>query len=176
VGAGVALSAACGLRAFLPLLVLGIASRGGLVHLAPKVQWLTTDVALIALGVATVLEMAGDKIPVLDHALDAIGLVLRPAAAWLASYALLIHWPTPWGQIVAIMLALIALGIQGAKAKVRLGSSALTLGTANPVVSTVEDVLSLGMSAAALVVPLLALGAAILLAVVLGRRKPAQAA
>jgi hypothetical protein len=176
IGAGVALSAACGLRAFLPLLVLGIASRSGLVHLAPKVQWLTSDAALIALGVATVLELAGDKIPVVDHALDAVGLVLRPAAAWLASYALLIHWPTPWSQIVALTLALIALGIQGAKAKLRLGSSALTLGTANPLLSIVEDVLSLGMAAAALVVPLLALAAAILLAVALGRRKRASAA
>lgn len=174
VGAGVALSAACGLRAFLPLLVLGLASRGGLVHLSPNVQWLTSDAALIALGVATVLEVAADKIPVLDHALDAVGLVLRPAAAWLATYALLVHWPTPWGQIVALTLALIALAMQAAKAKVRLGSTALTLGTANPLVSMVEDVLALGMAAAALVVPLLAVGAAILLAVVLARRQAAR--
>lgn len=175
IGAGVALSAACGLRAFLPLLVLGLASRNGLVGLSPNVAWLTSDAALIALGVATVLELAADKIPVLDHGLDAIGLVLRPAAAWLATYALLIHWPTPWGQIVALALALIALAIQGAKAKVRLGSTALTLGTANPLVSIVEDVIALGMAAAALVVPLLALAAAVLLAIVLGRRKRVQA-
>jgi len=170
VGAGVALSAACGLRAFLPLLVLGIAARSGQVHLSSNVDWLASDMALIALGVATVLELAADKVPVLDHALDAIGLVLRPAAAWLATYALLVHWPTPWGQVVALVLALIALAIQGAKAKVRLGSTALTLGTANPLVSIVEDVLSLGMAAAALVVPLLALAAALLLAVALARR------
>lgn len=175
IGAGVALSAACGLRAFLPLLVLSLASRSGLVGLSPNVAWLTSDAALIALGVATVLELAADKIPVLDHALDAIGVVLRPAAAWLATYALLIHWPTPWGQIVALALALIALAIQGAKAKVRLGSTALTLGTANPLVSIVEDVIALGMAAAALVVPLLALAAAVLLAIVLGRRKRARA-
>jgi hypothetical protein len=66
------------------------------------------------------------------------------------------------------------LAIQGAKAKVRLGSTALTLGTANPLVSVVEDVLALGMAAAALVVPLLAVGAAILLAVVLARRQAAR--
>jgi hypothetical protein len=174
VGAGVALSAACGLRAFLPLLVLGLAARSGGVHLSPNVGWLASDISLITLGVATVLEVAADKIPVLDHALDAIGLVLRPAAAWLATYALLVHWPSPWGQVIALVLALIALAIQGAKAKVRLGSTALTLGTANPLLSIVEDVLSLGMAAAALVVPLLAVAATLLLVFVLRRRPRAS--
>jgi hypothetical protein len=176
VGAGVALSAACGLRAFLPLLVLGLAARSDLVHLTPTVGWLAGDPALIALGVATVLEIAGDKIPVLDHALDAGGLLVRPAAAWLATYALLVHWPTPWGQIVALLLALMTLAIQGAKAKVRLGSTALTLGAANPVVSTIEDVLSLGMAAAGLVVPLLALAALVVLVFALRRRQAARVA
>src|SRR5712691_1094566 len=147
IGAGIALAAACGLRAFLPLLVLGLAARGGLIDLAHPVGWLSSDPALIALGVATVLELAGDKIPVVDHALDAIGLVLRPASAFLASYALLIHWPAPWGQAAALLLALMALAIQGAKAKLRLGSTALTLGAFNPLVSVVEDVVSLGMAA-----------------------------
>jgi hypothetical protein len=165
------LSAACGLRAFMPLLILGAAARGGLVELAPSVRWLTTDPALIALGVATVVELAADKIPVVDHALDAIGLVLRPAAAWLATYALLVHWPAPWGQLVALLPALMALGIQGAKAKVRLGSTTLTLGTGNPVVSLVEDLASLAMAAIGLIVPWLVLAALLVLALVLALRR-----
>ncbi len=176
VGTGVALSAACGLRAFLPLLVLGIAGRIGFVTLAPAVAWLSGDAALIALGVATVLELAADKIPVLDHALDAIGLVVRPAAAWVASYALLIHWQKPWGPVVAVALALIALGVQGAKAKLRLGSSALTLGTANPWVSMVEDALAFGVAVAGIVLPLAAIAALLILALALSRRRAARAA
>jgi len=171
IGAGIALSAACGLRAFLPLLVLGIASRTGLLTLGHGVGWLSSDTALIALGVATVLELATDKIPVLDHGLDAIGFVLRPAAAWLASYALLVHWPAPWGQGVALVLALLALAIQGAKAKVRLGSSALTLGTANPLVSVIEDALSLVMAVAGVLVPLAAIAALLVFIVAIQRRR-----
>jgi hypothetical protein len=138
-------------------------------------RWLSSDPALIALGVATVVEIAGDKIPVVDHALDVIGLALRPAAAWLATYSLLVHWPAPWGQLVALLPALMALGIQGAKAKVRLGSTALTLGTGNPVVSLVEDLLSLAMSAVALIVPWLALALLLVVLAVLARRRPRAA-
>ena len=50
-------------------------------------EWLAHDFALVALGVATVVEIAADKIPVVDHVLDVLGLAVRPAAAWLASYA-----------------------------------------------------------------------------------------
>ena len=173
VGAGVALAAACGLRAFLPLLVLGLAARGGLVHLTPSAAWLAHDWPLMALAVATVLELAADKVPVLDHALDVIGLVVRPAAAWLAAYAVLIHWPAPWGQAVALLLALIALAFQGVKAKLRLGSTAVTLGTANPVVSVLEDIAALAMSLAAVLVPILGVVLLVLLALVLRRgRRP----
>src|SRR5215471_7021247 len=74
---GVALAAACGLRAFLPLLVAGVASRFGLLSLGPNFTWLGENPALVALGLATVLEMVGDKIPVVDHALDVAGTVIR---------------------------------------------------------------------------------------------------
>jgi Domain of unknown function (DUF4126) len=171
VGAGVALAAACGLRAFLPLLLVGAAARGGLVELAPSVHWLASDPALIALAVATVVELAADKIPVVDHALDTVGMVLRPAAAWLAAYSLLVHWPAPWGQIAALLPALMALGVQGAKAKIRLGSTALTLGTGNPMVSVVEDLVSFALSAAALIAPWLALIGLLVLILVLARRR-----
>ncbi len=38
--AGVALAAAAGLRAFLPLLVVGLASRWGWIHLSPEFAFL----------------------------------------------------------------------------------------------------------------------------------------
>jgi len=157
VASGIALASACGLRAFLPLWILGLLGRAHVVHLAAKMQWLSHDFALLALGVATVVEIAADKIPVVDHALDAIGLVARPAAAWLASYAVFLDWPTPWGQVASMALAVLALGIQVAKAKLRIGTTALTLGHGNPVVSVFEDLASLLMSLAGLLAPVIAL-------------------
>jgi hypothetical protein len=63
------------------------------------------------------------------------------------------------GAIAALVLGAGALGVHLAKAKARLASTALTLGHANPLISLGEDLVAAGLSAAALLVPLLALGA-----------------
>jgi len=154
--AGVGIAAACGLRAFLPLLFLGVATRVGLIHLRPGSEWLASDLALLALGIATALEIAADKIPVLDHALDVVATVLRPATAWLGAFAVLGQWPSPWSQIAALVLASLTLGLHVLKSTVRIGSTATTLGHANPLLSGAEDVMSF-LFCWAVIVPLLAL-------------------
>ena len=155
--AGVGIAAACGLRAFLPLFLLGLASRFGSLGLEPHVRWLASDPALIALGAATALELAADKIPIVDHVLDAIGIALRPAAAWLGAYAVLVQWPEPWGAIVALILGGGALVLHTLRAKLRLGSTVLTAGAANPLLSLGEDLLTVLLVGLALLAPLLVL-------------------
>jgi len=100
------------------------------------------------------------------------GTVLRPAAAWLGAFAVLQAWPTPWAQIAALLLGTTALAVHGAKAKLRLGSSVVTLGHANPLVSTAEDVLTLMTMAVAILIPVLAIGIPVLLVIAFRRRKP----
>ena len=171
--AGIVIAAACGLRAFLPLLVLGLAARSGWVELDPRAQALTGNLALLALSVATVLEIAADKIPVVDHALDVIGTFVRPAAAWLGASALFHGWPAPWGSLVSLSLAAVALGVHALKAKLRLGTTALTLGHGNPIVSSLEDLIALVMTLLAVLLPIL--GLILLVALVVGamrRRAP----
>lgn len=155
-GAGVGIAAACGLRAFLPLLFLGIAARVELIHLRAGSEWLATDLALLALGIATVLEIAADKIPVVDHALDLVATVLRPAAAWLGAFAVLGSWPSPWGQVAALALAGLTLGLHAVKSTLRVGSTATTMGHANPLLSGAEDALSF-LLCWAVIVPVLAI-------------------
>jgi hypothetical protein len=179
--AGVAVAAACGLRAFLPLLGLGIAGRLGWFELDPRMEWLAGDPALWALGCATVVEIAADKIPIVDHALDVVATLLRPAAAALGGYAMLDVLPTPWAQIAGLGFGGIALAVHALKAKIRLGSTAVTMGQANPALSTGEDVVSLGTLASALLAPVLAILVVVLLIAGLTvwlvlRRRPAVAA
>jgi len=168
-------AAAAGLRAFLPLFVIGLAARMGMVTLKPGGEWLSGDLALVCLGTATLVEILADKIPVLDHALDAIGLVIRPLAAGVGAYAVLVHWPTPWAQIAALILAGAALGLNAVKAKVRVGSSVATLGHANPVLSTAEDATATTLVVTALFAPLVALvviaGVVLIVAAVRRRRR-----
>ena len=74
---GIGLSAACGFRIFVPFLLVGIAARTGHVALGTSFAWMASTPALIALGVATVVEIGAYYIPWLDHLLDVIA---TPAA------------------------------------------------------------------------------------------------
>jgi hypothetical protein len=100
-----------------------------------------------------------------DHALDLVGTAVRPVAAWFAAFAVLAPWPAPWAQLVALALGSAALVVHAGKAKARIASTATTLGAGNPVLSLVEDGLTAGAVLTALLVPLAALLAVVVLLV-----------
>jgi hypothetical protein len=88
--AGILLAASAGLRAFLPLLGLGVASRVLDWPIAQSMEWVATDAGLIGLGVAALVEIAADKIPAVDHVLDLIHTAAGPIAGALVAF-------TAWG-------------------------------------------------------------------------------
>jgi uncharacterized protein DUF4126 len=153
----VALAAATGLRAWLPLLVAGALSKAGLAELGPSFAWLGSWPALGLLGGATALEIAGDKIPVVDHVLDAVGTIIRPLTATLAAAAALVHVHDPMLALVLglVVGAPVALAPHAAKANLRGLSTGTTGGLANPLLSVLEDILSLGITLLAFLVPVL---------------------
>jgi hypothetical protein len=158
VALAITLAAVAGLRAWLPLLVAGVLSRLGIADLGASFGWLGSLPALALLGGATVLEVAGDKIPVVDHVLDTVGTVVRPLAGTLAAAAALVHVRDP---LVALVIGLvvgapIALAPHVAKASLRGVSTATTAGLANPVLSLLEDGVSLVLTLLAFLVPILA--------------------
>jgi hypothetical protein len=157
VSAGVALAAATGFRAFLPLFSLGVAARLGWTAIRPAEQWLAGDLALVALGTATVAELVADKVPVVDHALDAVATFIRPVAAWMVSFGVLTPLGQEWAGALATLLAGGAFGVHALKAQARVGSTVATVGIANPVVSAIEDAISFTLSLAAILAPILAL-------------------
>ena len=164
--AGIALSAVAGLRAFLPLFGLGLAARLGLVPLGEHFGWLASDAALVVFGTATVVESLADKVPVLDHALDVLGTVLRPAAGVLATAGLLGPLPPLAKAVIAITVgAGVAGAMHVAKAKTRVASSALSLGVANPLVSVAEDLAAVALVLLAILAPIVALAVVIAAAV-----------
>ncbi|HEY6196886.1 MAG TPA: DUF4126 domain-containing protein [Candidatus Eisenbacteria bacterium] len=155
--AGTAIAAACGLRAFLPLLALALGVRFGLLHVAPSGAWIGSTPAIVTLVWATVLELAADKIPALDHALDLVATVLRPLAAAVAAWCTFVGVHPAIAVAAAVLFGTGAMGVHVTKAKVRLGSSIVTLGAANPLISFVEDALATGLSAMAVLAPVAAL-------------------
>lgn len=153
---GLSLASAAGLRAFLPLLVLAVASRFGLAHVGGQFAWLHSNASLAVLSVATVAELLADKIPVVDHALDALQSVVRPAAGALAVAGTQAHLDPMTAAILGLILgAPLAAGFHVTKGATRVASTATTAGLANPFLSLAEDVTSLALSLLALWLPLL---------------------
>jgi len=155
---GIGLSAACGFRVFVPLLVMSIAGLSGHLTLSSGFQWIGTYPALIAFAIATVLEIAGYYIPWVDHFLD----VIAAPTAVVAGIVAMASTVTGMSPFLRWALAIIAGGglagtVQAHTSVARLASSATTLGFGNPVVSTVEAGGSVALSLAAVIVPLLAL-------------------
>ena len=156
VSAGMALAAATGFRAFLPVFALGLATRIGWTAVRPAEQWLAGDLALIALGTATVLEFLADKVPVVDHALDTMATVIRPAAAWVVSFGVLTPLGQEWAGALATLLAGGAFGVHTLKAQARVGSSLTTVGVANPLLSAIEDLIAFTLTVVGILAPILA--------------------
>ena len=168
---GLALSAAAGLRVFVPLLLTGIAARLGALTLTPSMAWVGSDPALVAFATATVLEVGAYYVPWLDNLLDAIA---TPAA--ITAGVMLTAAATPeLSPFLRWALAIVAGGgaaglVQAGTALLRLKSSAFTAGAGNPLIASAELAGSLALSIAGLLAPLLAAVVAAALLVFLASR------
>lgn len=154
---GIGLSAASGLRIFIPFLGLSIAGHYQVIPLTESFAWLATWQAMVAFGVASLLEISAYYIPWLDHALD---VILAPAAA-LAGTLLTASTIGDISPLMKWSLAIVAGG--GISSLVHVGSSALraavslpTGGLANPLVSSTEGIGSIALTLLALFMPILA--------------------
>jgi hypothetical protein len=174
----IGLAACAGIRTWLPLFLVGGLARLGVLTLGSSFGFLADTRALILFGVATLLEIAGDKIPAVDHALDALGTVLRPAAGALLAASVMwqISDPLTASVLGIAMGAPSALVPHAGKSMLRATSTALTGGLANPVVSVIEDVVALVFFLVTVVLPLLAAGVFLILAFLVLRRLVRRAA
>jgi hypothetical protein len=174
----IALAACAGLRAWLPLLLAGGMARLGYLQLGESFGFLGSNKALLLFAVATLVEVVGDKFPAVDHALDVLGGVLRPAAGILLAASVLGQFTDP---LTALALG-VAVGApsslvpHAAKSAARAVSTGLTGGLANPVISLLEDVGVVAFFALAVLLPLLAAALVVAAAVLVARRLRPRAA
>ncbi|MDO4953715.1 MAG: DUF4126 domain-containing protein [Akkermansia sp.] len=161
---GVCLSAACGFRIFVPLLAVGLAVRFMGLHATPALAWTATDLGLVGLSAATLVEILAYYIPWVDNALDTIHGPLALVAGTLLVGGLLGDMPPAlqWG------LGVVAGGgaagaVKTGAATVRAASTATTGGLGNCIVSTMENGCATIGSALAVVAPVIAAGFLILM-------------
>jgi hypothetical protein len=156
----IALASAAGLRAWLPLLAAGGLARLGVLELGAPFRFLASDQALVLFGFATAIELLGDKIPAVDHALDVIGTPLRPLAGALLAASVL---GTVTDPLTSSVLGLAfgapsALVPHVAKSVLRAASTTATAGLANPALSFIEDALAVVLLILAVLAPLVVVG------------------
>jgi hypothetical protein len=152
----IGLGAATGLNAWIPLFGLGLAERIGVISLSSPFDVLGSTPVLIVLGVLFALDLVGDKIPAIDHVLHVFGFVIAPVSGAIvfAAQDSLVSDSHPVLAVVAGM----TLGglVHTGRSAFRPAVTATTAGVGNPVVSTVEDIVSTVLTVLAILVPVLA--------------------
>lgn len=154
---GIGLSAACGFRVFVPLLVMSVASLMGWFEPLTGFEWLAMPSVCIALAVATIFEIGAYYVPWVDNLLDTIA---TPAALIAGTLTTMAVSTGEMSQFASWASALIvgggtATAVQMSTVAVRGLSTATTGGLANPVISTGEWISALIISILSFIVPVL---------------------
>ncbi|RTQ47742.1 DUF4126 domain-containing protein [Hymenobacter gummosus] len=163
---GLALAACSGFRVFVPLLAASIAYRTGYLAPSPGFAWLSSWPALAVLGTATVVEMVGYYVPVVDNFLD----TLTTPAAFIAGTLLMTSSLPELSPVLRWGLGVLVGGgaagvVQSGTALLRAGSTATTGGLGNPLFATLENILAVVGAALGVLLPLIMAGLMVLVIV-----------
>jgi Domain of unknown function (DUF4126) len=158
VALGIALSACCGFRIFIPMLAAAVAAYNHWFTFSEDMQWLGSVPAIICFATAAIVEVAAYYFPFLDNILDAAATPLAIAAGTILAFAIIPvqnHEP-----MLRWVTALIAGGATAGTIHVgtgllRLFSTKATLGTGNPLVATGENAVAVTVSILSFVVPVI---------------------
>jgi hypothetical protein len=149
------LSTAAGLNAYIPLLVVALLARlTPLVTLGEPWDALSSWWVIGTLIVLLIVEILVDKIPAVDTINDVIQTLIRPTAGAIL-FASTTNTIGIHPVLAAICGVILAGGVHAVKAGGRPVVASATAGVGNPVVSTVEDIISFVMSLLAIVTPYL---------------------
>lgn len=161
------LSTSAGLNAYLPLLIVALVSRfTDWIRLNEPFDALESWWVIGVLIVLLAIEVLADKIPVVDSTNDVIQTFVRPVAGAILFAANANAIADVHPVLAMICGLLLAGGVHVIKATARPVVTAATGGTANPVVSTAEDILSALTAFLAILLPTL-LATVLLLAVLI---------
>jgi hypothetical protein len=153
---GIALSACCGFRVFIPMLGASFAAYQNWFSLPADMSWMASLPALICFGTAAVLEIAAYYIPFVDNLLDTVATPLAAVAGTVLAASFLPI--ADFNPILKWLLAIIAGGgaaatVQTGTGLLRLASTKTTAGAGNSVVATGENALAVSGTVLSFVVP-----------------------
>jgi hypothetical protein len=156
---GVTLSAACGFRIFIPPFIMSLAANYGNFPIPRDFAWVGTEMGLMVLAIATIVEVGAYYIPVVDNLLDtieiptaiAIGTTIMGATLGMSEIDPILQW-----LLAAVVGGGAAGTMEGVTVMTRAASTGFTGGLGNPFLSTTEALSAAVLSVLALTAPLLA--------------------
>ena len=161
---GLTLSAACGFRVFVPPLAMSLAAKYGHFPLSSGFEWLGTTEAVIALAIATCLEIGSYYIPFVDNLLDLVKIPLAAGIGTIITAATLGHTDPVLQWTLAAIAGGGAAGILGTLASMaRLTSTGVTGGLGNFIIATIEAIGSISLSILGITFPLWTAGILVVL-------------
>ena len=156
-----------GWRLYATVLITGLAMRSGWVPLPEQLQMLDVLANPWVLGIAAfgaVMEFLADKIMWLDSIWDAIHSLIRPVGGALLALAIVDPGDPTWQVIAFLLGGGAAFAAHAGKASVRAAVNTSPEPVSNLLVSTTEDVATVGLLALAFANPV---AAAVIAAVLL---------
>lgn len=163
---GIGLAAATGFRVFIPLLITGLAMRGGYAPMGDTFAWAATTPALVMLAIAALIEVAAYYIPGVDNLLDTVATPAAVVAGIGVSAAVMTDLPPMLKWTLAIIAGGgVAAATQSTTALLRGTSTIASAGLANPVLATGELFGAAALATVAIFAPWIALALAALLCI-----------
>ena len=172
---GLGLAAASGFRVFIPPFLYGLFLRLDMVPISIPMtgisEWMASDIGLIVLGVAMIVEILGYYIPWIDNLLDTIASPAAIIAGVMMMSSTLsdTHPALQWGASI-IAGGGVSGTIQIGTVATRTVSTATTGGLGNPIVSTIEAGACILCTILAILLPIIALFLVIVLVGYSGRQ------
>ena len=174
--AALGLSSTAGLRAYLPLFAVGLASNAtnpidntSFVPLQSNFAALSSPPVLIILALLVIGEFTVDKLPIIDHVSDLIHTVIRPVSGALIMAGTANSLSDHSQALAAVVGGVLAFAFHGIKATTRPAVSATTAGLGNPIVSLIEDILVLAAIGALIFLPVIGFVAVVALVIFMFR-------
>ena len=156
-------SFAAGVNLYATVAILGLASRYGWVSLPPQFAAFDNDIVIGAAIVMYAIEFFADKIPYVDSLWDLIHTLIRPVGGALIAVTTLGDVSPTVEGLVAVLGGAVAASSHLTKTGTRAAANASPEPFSNWILSIGEDLFVVGLGFLALKYPLLALGVAAVL-------------
>jgi hypothetical protein len=152
----IALSACCGFRIFIPLLITSVAIYFNFIIVPSGFAFLGTMPAIILFASASVIEIFAYYFAFIDNALDTIAGPLAIAAGMVLTSGII----KIDNDILRFAIGIVAGGatagiVQAATTTTRLASSKFTAGFGNGFIATIENITAFALGILSLFLPVL---------------------